>query len=216
MAISHELKTIFIHIAKNAGTSISTALGIYNKKSFVNHLGYDFYMNKFQKEWNDYYKFAIVRNPFDRIVSSYLFAKKDISYMHSSIPEIKCKRSLEFPEFKSEPHIDYLLLKNKSFDETVELFYKNPKLFKHPSWRNQWNFIMNNKKELMIDDYFKIENIEYNWNIICKKININIELPIKNKTNSKKVDYKNFYTDKLKNMVYEIYKNDIELFKYEF
>ena len=35
MPISHELKTIFVHIPKTAGTSMETALGMHGEKDFI-------------------------------------------------------------------------------------------------------------------------------------------------------------------------------------
>ncbi len=66
--IDHKNKLIFIHIPKTAGTSLQELL--FNKKIFNAHRKSLKIIKKIGR-YNDYYKFAIVRNPFDRLVSIY-------------------------------------------------------------------------------------------------------------------------------------------------
>ncbi len=89
--ISHKHQCIFIHISKCAGTSIEGAFGIDSKELNYEHLyGWcpenrlylqhatpqqllDFgYID--QKTWNEYYKFVIIRNPWSRAYSDYLWS----------------------------------------------------------------------------------------------------------------------------------------------
>ena len=73
-------KTIFIHIPKTAGTSISayfneqqTRLRIQpGKHDTVHHI-----KQRFFNIYNSYNKFTIVRNPYDRMVSWYSFLKEN-------------------------------------------------------------------------------------------------------------------------------------------
>ena len=78
MPISHKHKVIFIHIPKNAGTSVLEALGIQE----FGHRKWFEYQYDYPNEWETYLKFAIVRNPFDRFVSNYEYAKMEKSYWH--------------------------------------------------------------------------------------------------------------------------------------
>ena len=94
--ISHKYKFIFTHIPKNAGTSIENALKdyvefnewdcLYKNKSIGHILGsqdipYAYgktantkYIKKLLKEtYKDYYKFCVVRNPWDRMVSIFWY-----------------------------------------------------------------------------------------------------------------------------------------------
>ena len=87
MPLSHRYKAIFIHIPKTAGTSIYTVLSIpQNEKHFYTaahkipshqHLTPTQLKPKIPGPiWNNYFKFTVVRNPFDRVVSDYRYLKK--------------------------------------------------------------------------------------------------------------------------------------------
>ena len=99
--IHHKHKCIFIHINKCAGTSVSLALDMLqthvsaelvfsddilsdpqnewwekwpngNRANEHNWIP----LNQIKNYWNQYYKFTVVRNPWDRIVSDLNFCKK--------------------------------------------------------------------------------------------------------------------------------------------
>ena len=80
----------------------------------------------------------------------------------------------------------------------------------------QYLFTHNYRKKQIVDDIFKLENINEDWNIICSKLNIEKEL-IKTEKNSTsyKYNYEDYYDENLKNIVYELYKDDFEIFNYE-
>src|SRR5258706_16293188 len=71
-----EHRCIFVHIPKCAGNSVTKSLsqfggfdcGHTNLKRFQIMFG--------PEEFNRYFKFAFVRNPYDRLFSAFLFMKK--------------------------------------------------------------------------------------------------------------------------------------------
>jgi hypothetical protein len=67
MPIFEKQKTIFIHIPKTAGTSITKKF-LPNFKGFKHH-DFIFYKNLLKDKISDYKFFTVVRNPYDRIVS---------------------------------------------------------------------------------------------------------------------------------------------------
>ena len=71
--INHALRCIFVHIPKTAGNSVNRALGI----DWQDHKDLARYAAELSPEvFARYYKFAIVRNPWERIFSDYNFQRK--------------------------------------------------------------------------------------------------------------------------------------------
>ena len=62
-------EAIFVHLPKTAGTSVSEALGIRGSR----HVPAEAYRIANPKKFTSFFKFAFVRNPYDRLVSSYAF-----------------------------------------------------------------------------------------------------------------------------------------------
>lgn len=87
MFISKKYKFLFIHIAKAAGSTISIMFkdihGLKGKQRedpepIEHHMGASDLLKKFP-ECKTYFKFAIIRNPFDRLLSTYSEFKNDPS-----------------------------------------------------------------------------------------------------------------------------------------
>lgn len=72
--ISHQYKCVFIHVNKNAGCSIERAFG-WKLRDHARPL--DIIKEIGEEKWNRYFKFAVVRNPWDRLVSMYLSQKRE-------------------------------------------------------------------------------------------------------------------------------------------
>ena len=94
MIISHRHKFIFVKTRKTAGSSIEKYLIDYlgendictgskmdntpkmNTSERSGHLGWEHISRNFKNEWKNYFKFAVERNPWDKMVSAYYFFKK--------------------------------------------------------------------------------------------------------------------------------------------
>jgi len=80
--ISFKYELIFIHIPKTAGSSIVYSIDKSNWfKQFPNlqHKPAKYYKEYplIQPFWDKFFKFSIIRNPFDRLVSNYFFKKEN-------------------------------------------------------------------------------------------------------------------------------------------
>lgn len=178
------MKKLFIHIPKNAGTSVLRTLK-------------DIETTHHEPWWRfnikDYYSFAIVRNPWDRVVSTYEYCIMDESTHH----------------YMNSPYgrynKDYHLLKRKTFKQCLKHVEWN--FVRYIGWQPQHFFICD-KNNIKVNKIYRFENLSE------LEKDFNIKLPHLNM--SKHINYKNYYDDKLKNLVYKLYKEDIDLFKYEF
>ena len=193
MTINHEKKLIFIHIPKNAGTSIIKALGVEN---LCMDKTIEQYKEHYGDYWNEYKKFTVVREPIDRFISAYKFARMDESGWFSATGEEGL-----------EKHHHYELCNEMNINEYVSYLYKNPEKFNR--WISPQTFIISNENgEKEIDYYVRYENLLED----LQKIGIDkIE-----KLNSSKIkDEKTIeLTKKSKNQLYRIYDIDYQNFSY--
>ena len=193
MTINHEKKLIFIHIPKNAGTSIIKAMGVEN---LYMDKTIEEYKEQYKNYWNDYTKFTSIRDPIDRFISAYKFARMKESGWFSVTGEEGL-----------EKHDHYDLCNSMDINEYTSYIYKNPKKFNR--WIIPQTFhILNKDDEIEINYYVRYENLLED----LKKIGIEgIE-----KLNSSKVENDKLIqlTRKSKNMLYEIYDIDYQNFYY--
>ena len=190
--ISHEKKLIFIHIPKNAGTSIIKAIG----EDQIIDKSIEEYKKHYIKYWSDYKKFTVVRDPIDRFISAYKFARMGESQWFSLIG----RNGLD-----KHPHYD--LCNSMDINEYISFISNNPKKINY--WIiPQTFFVLNENKEIEIDYIARYENLVED----LKNIGIeNIE-----KLNSSKIDDESIIklTKKSKNILYEIYDIDYKNFSY--
>ena len=119
--IIDEHETIFIHIPKNAGTSIETYFANRSVRIQPNkHADIHEIKRKFKNSYNDCRKFTIIRNPYDKMVSWYFYLKRNLGENYDII---------DFNEWIKDPsklwHIDdpisYLKPQHEWIDDTVEI-----------------------------------------------------------------------------------------------
>ena len=93
MRISHKHKFVYIAPPKTGSTTIRYALNEYSEVKSIPYLNSPLYYhvkpiqleNYFEEQnwnWGEYFKFALVRNPFDLLVSRY-FWSRDVQQLES-------------------------------------------------------------------------------------------------------------------------------------
>ena len=183
-----EYKAIIFRIPKVANSSFKTLFPNFttdNKEKDLQEI-----KNILGEKYNNYFKFAFVRNPWDRLVSTWINKTTEVF-----------KRSY--------PHSTFTQATNKSFDEFVNLLKNNA--FKEDRHIVPQVFFVSPD----IDFIGKFENLQEDFNVVCDKIGIpKQQLPHKNKTKHK--HYTAYYDDETKQIVAEKYAKDIEYFGYEF
>ncbi len=205
MTICHERKLIFIHIPKNAGTSVIKAMvpkaGERLKPGQVDNVFFDKpieeYKKHYQDYWNEYKKFTVVRDPIDRFISAYKYARMEESGWFSA----KGEGGLD-------KHMHYELCNEMDINEYTLYLYKNPNKF------TRWNIpqtfaITDDNYEMEIDFFLRFENLHED----LKKIGIeNIQ-----KLNSSKIENDKVIqlTKKSKMILYEVYDIDYKNFNYK-
>lgn len=188
-------KCIFIHIPKAAGVSLS--------QNLFGNLGgghlpiYEYFKVYSPEEFKTYFKFTVVRNPWDRLVSAYHFLKEggfnevDKKWFNDNLAKY-----VDFEDF-------VLKWVNK----------KNINTFTH--FIPQYYYLSLNGK-ILVDKIYNFENLEEAIVDINNKLDTSITLTHKNKTINRKNEYRAYYNEETKQIVGNVYKTDIELFHYQF
>ena len=184
--IIDEHKTIFVHIPKNAGTSIKNYFNVVSfsvvKYGIKKHDTIYDIKKKVRDNRRLYNKFAITRNPYDRMISWYSFLKL--------WNENNKKTTINFDKWIKNPI-------EESCEKWLQI-HKDLLLKPQYEWVNETVIIL------------KYENLNEELNnFFDKKIN----LPITNKT--KHEHYLKYYNEESLNIVYNKFKKDFEKFNYK-
>lgn len=203
MPICYKRKLAFVHIPKNAGTSVSL---FFNFKRDIKHLN-DLWIEKSinlthltAKEMceivdlDEFYKFAFIRNPWDRMVSLFFYYKERPFgfFGRKDMP-------LDFVGFLSMIEKDYGLITEKKPNHAMCCHFLG-----------QYDFI----KDQKIDFIGRYENLNHDMKILAEKYAIHGDLPKVNQTTH--VRYAAYYDSKSSDIVRSIYKNDVVTFGYHF
>lgn len=234
--ICHDYKCVFIHIPKCAGQSIEhlflkllnltwetrePLLLRYNDRPELGpprlaHLKADeyvYYNYMTQEQFESYFKFTFVRNPWDRVVSFYKYAVNNLA----------STEECDFKRFVMEK------LPNEIWNS--KYWFVGP----------ENEFIYDKDGKILVNFVGRFENLQSDFNHVCTRIGLApIEVPHVNKSEQKHesflnpkqmvkrllkisgvsrhspVSYQDFYDDESSECVAELYSADIKLFNYQF
>lgn len=218
MLISYTHNFLFFHVTKAAGTSVKDVLKAYAQEpqqfkikrpqkqlnGKLNPL-YEMWESSLwhakarevkkempEGEYNNFYKFAFIRNPWDWHVSYYHFILKETS------------------------HIRHQLVKSMTggFEEYLEWVISTKNPFPKGATKLQKEIITDYDGKIIVDFIGRYETLAKDFNYICNSLSIDASLPHLNKSAHR--DYRLYYTDKTKRIVEEFFYEDIELFGYTF
>jgi hypothetical protein len=89
-------KLIFVHIPKNAGTSLSSVLSGPNQ--FLIDKPWSSYKEYYKTKWDEYTTFSVVRNPLDRFISLFKYIRMNNWFRHPILLNY-CKNETSINEF---------------------------------------------------------------------------------------------------------------------
>lgn len=213
MPICHNKKLIFIHIPKTGGSSIEKSLDIQHIESLYSHKTCGesipdilrlFQGNEQQKvhtvtpqhltakqlktilktTFDEYHKFAVVRNPYDRMVSEYCYIQTN-----------------DHARFKPYRHINF-----KTFIQKV---LNLPEMIRHSLFdshlNTQYSFIFDSDN-FLADRVFKFETLT--------DVFTTYNLKLEHERKSKRVEWSYYLDDVSKQLINDVYDIDFTTFKY--
>jgi hypothetical protein len=204
MIICDKKKFVFIHIPKNSGTAMTkelqktykdTQLMMKTERNGINigidkmHLYYDV-IDKFISKniLDNYCKFCIIRNPYNKLYSAWHFIKERHGYSDVN----------DFIKYKL----------NEEFIYGKELIPRDARVH----YRPQFTFVYNNENNKFADFIIRYENLNEDISKMNEKYGLNI--PLYDNGNSQK-SYINLLNKDSIIKINSLYKKDFELFNYE-
>lgn len=205
--LSKRHKCIFVHIPRCGGTSVESIIWPGRRTPEELWMGFvDPHHNKYQtgalqhllarqirqeigeSRFSSYFKFAIVRNPFDRLVSQF-------AYMG---------RRQDLRAFAGMPA-------SASFADYLALI----RGVRHVQWEPQTSFLYEVDGTLLVDFVGRFEHLAEDMAVAFERLGLNnAELPHLNR--SRRAPYQDYYTPDLQRQVSEMYATDLHRFGYEF
>ena len=187
---------LFIHVPKCAGISICKAFGYTTSgHGTIKSFSPDLYPH--------YYIFTFVRNPYSRLLSIYNYLKSG---------GVNPQDSEDYKRYLSE---------YKDFEDFIMVGLKNNSEFlfnqQHLKPQHYFTHLNNNTTPLNFIGKFESLKADFNQllvNISQKNSDLWNNLPHENKGGTSK-HWEEYYSDAMKEIVYETYKLDFELFDYE-
>jgi hypothetical protein len=197
--VSQAYKYHFIHIPKNGGTSVRTALAQRGDVSLGNpfHSRYVDVVPDLGKELR---YFCVVRNPWSRTASRYVFAKQNALRWPRNDPR---KRYIEKASFE-----DYV--REQRIFEIPEHPGK-PWMGPMNSWFNQLEWIAD-ENQIVRCDCLRLERLE---NDLETYFGESIKLTREN-TSKDRYNYRDMYSHHLIELVGETFQRDIDYFGFTF
>ncbi len=226
MILSHTHKFIFICNGKTGTSSMETALAQYQEGAEF-EVGVDgLYTQKHvppatlraqlgPEIWDEYFSFVFVRNPWDWFVSQYFWnwdpdpisksrlLVRPVSALREYRQKKRTRRRLRSMDaFKPEDiHKTYDLLRQyRGVYEAESLF--------------QYYYVHGPSGEQLVDFVGRFEQIEKDFEVVARKIGLDVDLPHRNPTTHRSSD--DYYTKETAELIGKLYHIDADSFGYSF
>lgn len=226
---SRDHKFIYVHIPKSAGTFIKHYLLSNIEDGYEENQNQQDYDDKYKTtceralsavvpevpDYKDYFKFTIVRNPFDRVVSmfSYLGGWKFDYFIENNIDSPMMQYVQEFRKYYAA----------NDFDGFIDYAYKegNIKKFHAGYYENNLDRVSLYGK-VAIDKFYKMEDIKSCTSDLSERFSFENKSGFNDwRQNSsseykKKKSYKDYYSEYSKNFIENHFSADLNYFGYGF
>jgi hypothetical protein len=184
--ISLSSQFAFIHINKTGGSSVVDALADYEdvQPSIKDHdpaINYRSVLG--HALWDELYSFAFIRNPYDRMVSSYEYRRQ-----YFCGPGAESATRLKFRDWMLGPVQD------------------KPK---NREWSNQlWMVSEKGCRKIIVKDIFLFDDLPGGFRAACKKIGIDLP-PLGNFNKTEKGSFLSYYDSETAALVASRFSQDI-------
>lgn len=209
VSVSHNF--VFIHIAKNGGSSVNEmllqycvggertkigdVLSVFPYAKAPERLGYPPHANARwarrnlgPRFYDRAFSFAIVRNPYDRAVSRFEYVRQNAEHHNN-----QKFQNLSFGGFVSDERMRNLVIS-----------------------RTQYSEISSRSGEVIVDKIYRFEEIDAAVSDICTRLGLPKPAQTPHQNRSRRGHYQSYFTPEIRARFERIYRKDIEYFEYDF
>ncbi|MCB1382091.1 MAG: sulfotransferase family 2 domain-containing protein [Notoacmeibacter sp.] len=210
MLISTDKKFIFVHVPKTAGTSVTNMLSPYcltpertSYRRFLSHVPvpedpHKAFMRKHDKAWwlkiklpremfDNYLKFAVVRNPFDYAVSYYFYTRRNVT------------------------HSRHKMAMRSTFSQYLKAMER--KNWLTPVTQNSWLTDISGR-HVIVDRILRFETLHDDLEALCGELGIEMDMPHANSSSHR--HYSGYYSAEDRALAEKLFARDLEMFGYRF
>ena len=195
--ICHRTKAIFIHISRCAGTSIERLFGydpVALNRSGERHALPSLY----RAQWDEYYTFVVVRNPWDRLYSAFRFTLEE---------------GLNDSEIKRRLHAEA----DGSLSAFVKRVLSQPRLLEESDDRLFWPqtrwLLESGGRRVPFERVVRFESLKQEMSEVACHLGL-FGRTLARENATRPSDYRNAYDREAAEIVAELYAEDIELLGY--
>jgi len=187
-----EQRGIFVHNPRTGGTTITRHLGPLAPRMILAHGTSEFVRTTIGKgNWNHFFKFGFVRNPWEKHVSWYIYCTKRLG--------------MKLPSFDDVVKKNILAVVHKGSIDWVTRGYWSQKIF----------FTEQGTDEVIVDFIGQYENFNDDFGHVCEKLGFNKNFKHLNESLIP-YDFREYYNDVTAQSIKHKCAWEIEKFGYKF
>lgn len=154
--------------------------------------------------------FCVIRNPWDRFISLYSYARMVESHYHSNLP--RSKSDIPFGE-----HLDYEKLKDATLLDCAHMLVEGQ--LEHDRGWNHWlpqsNWILGNKGEDRVNYKLRFDYLKEDLSKFCREVGLESQ-PLARVNAFTRKAYRELFDSESRSIVAKYYAEDMERFRFVF
>jgi len=200
--VDDKRQIIFLHVEKTGGTSITRAVWGQHE---IKHQSVDQARQSItQHKWNNYLRFSIIRNPWDRLVSKWWWRHDNAVKQGGPIPELTSDGKIPLAWFEQELTEERQRWGLKTSTPLDEILFGG-----------------GNEEEPRVHEVLRFESLQRDWCLLLDKypqqfFGCKRTLGWCNKSSNRERDYRVYYTNKTAALVAQSAPKTLRYFNYSF